>query len=178
MQRILFAFGLYLLLVSACKTPAPIDWAKQCAERFVAKKDTVRITTESIKTDTIHAISVQVPHVVKIACPPSDTIRVVEKLELVDCPPSQMVVKTHYLHDSITIYTVNVAAENLLKSQLDTAKVQIQVLSRVNRSLISDISKKKQQVTRLTWVVVIDWVLIILAFLFIYKTENKLWQKL
>ena len=153
---------LCLAFAAACNTTKPTDWASECANRFPPRTDTFRITTERIKFDTLFAAPTKVPYSFKTVCPPSDTVRVVERLEFVDCPPVQTVIKTRILHDSITVYTANTALESLIKSELDTANARLQAANRVNRSLKIDISAKQRHINRLTWLSL--FLVLILAF--------------
>lgn len=173
MKRILLAFGL-IIAFAACKTATPTtDWTKECAARFPPRTDTFRITTEKIKFDTLFAAPTRVPYSFKTTCPPSDTVRIVDRIELVDCPPVQTVIKTRILHDSIIVYTANTALESLLKSQLDTANARLEASNRVNRSLKTDISAQKRQTNRLTWLSL--FLVLVVAFLtwFSFKFKKK-----
>jgi hypothetical protein len=168
MQRILLAFGFFIAF-AACKTTKKTDWATECADRFPSRTDTFRVISEKVKVDTYFAPGMRVPYYLKTVCPPSDTVRIVEQLAFVDCPPSQTVIKTHTLHDSVVIFQANTAQEKVLKNQIDSLNSESEVLKRVNRSLKSELIKEKRQNSRLAWLSVIAWILVAFAAFVFYK---------
>jgi hypothetical protein len=147
-----------LLFIGACRTPKT-NWNKECAERFPPRTDTFRVTTEIVKMDTTFQ-AIRVPYYVKTVCLPSDTVRIVQSQAFADCPPIQQIVKTRILHDSIVIYQANLAAENLLKSELDTADM-------LNLRLKRDIVSKNKSLRVAKWFAVLGWLLVAL---FIFGT--------
>lgn len=165
LQKKIGQFALLLLLAS-CHTPKPTNWAQECATRFPNRTDTFRITKEVIKSDTFFIKGMSVPYIVKTVCPPSDTIRVVESIGHIDCPPAQTITLTRTVHDSIVVHSANVATEMLLKSDIDSLSLISLRLKKENISLHKKLSR-----TRI-WLA-LGWLMACLFGYIGYKTRSK-----
>jgi hypothetical protein len=160
----IFKIGLMVAAgLSACHTP--VDFAKECSERFPPRTDTVQVTTETVRFDTLKIEGERVAYVTETICPPSDTLFVVESKGFLDCPPSKTITKTIVQHDSIVIRAANVALENKLAGQLEAQ-------NRIVMSLKSDIERKRRTIRHLIIAAVGGW---LVALLFTFAAY-KIWR--
>jgi hypothetical protein len=146
--------------IAACHTP--VDFAKECSERFPPRTDTVQVTTETVRFDTLTIQGERVAYVTETICPASDTFLVVQSKGFADCPPSRTLVKTIVQRDSIVIRAANVALENKLAGQLEAQ-------NRIVMSLKSDIERKKRTIRHLVIATVSGWLIAVLFTFAAYK---------
>jgi hypothetical protein len=167
-------FLLALLFLASCRIPNKIDWAKECAERQSSRTDSVIYRTETVKVDTFIMLEkIRTAYVDTTLCPPSEKGQIIVKTKYLDCPPQLTVVKTRVLHDSIVIFKANLAAENYLKRQLDTANSNVSAIHQLNLSLKSDIKELKRKKRVAVWFASLGWLLVAL---FGFGTL-KIWQR-
>lgn len=160
-------FWAAFVLLAACKTAKPIDFAKECADRFPLRADTVHLITEVVKIDTFIQAGDTSLQSVLFDCPPSEVVRIVEKLVPMICPTQKTIVKTVTLTDSVIVYMENTARLLERETQLETQKQQY--AKQAETLAVSQNWKK-----RFGWAAGFGWFLILLvAFLYYIYSKQK-----